>query len=164
MNIINSIESNEFLVLDQFISDAGCDFDLYKRYLGEHKQIAVYRDPRDVYTTGVNLHLNWMPQSCADFVKFYEYHVKKYVSSYSEDYLLIRFENLVLNYDETVQRVIDFLGLTKTNHMMSHKFFNPNVSIKNIGLYKSYPNQEAIKYIEKELAEYCYYGKKEDNK
>ena len=36
------------------------------------------------------------------------------------------------------------------------KFFNPEKSKNNIGIYKNYNDKEAIKYIEDNLKEFCY--------
>lgn len=46
--VLNTIESKENLVLDQFIAGFSFDFERDKEYLNDFKQIAVWRDPRDI--------------------------------------------------------------------------------------------------------------------
>lgn len=156
--MFSQMTSGERIVLDQIVSDCTADIDRYREYLGPMKLIAVYRDPRDVYATGIKLNEDWIPHKIEPFVNWY----KKQVASYSKlkdaDYLLLRFENLVLDYDRTVSNIEHFLGLSPKAHLHHNSGFDPSVSIHNVGIYKSHvPESEAIA-IESRLKEFCFNG------
>lgn len=158
MRILNTINSKKILVLDQFISDDNLDLEMYKDYLGEFKLIAVYRDPRDVYATGKILNECWIPTDVESFIKWYKYHNSIYVNKKNtENYMILRFEDLVLNYTETTEKILNFLDIdNEKNQIYLKKFFNPNVSIKNVGIYKQIDDKDAIRSIERNLKEFCF--------
>ena len=60
-----------------------------------------------------------------------------------------------MDYDNSVKKIIDFLDI-KVEHTQKYKFFQPQISVKKIGLWKTFKNQEEIDYIFQELGEYCY--------
>lgn len=158
-NVFNLLESKDYLVLDQLLSDGTENFERYHDYVGDYKQIAVYRDPRDVYMTGILLNELWIPRDKVDFVNWFNKHcIKRYLASNSSYVKIFRFEDLVLDYDNTIPKVIEFLGLKKENHVAPKTQFRPEYSKKNIGLYKNHYDQDSIKYIEEHLKEFCYYG------
>lgn len=159
-SILNIINSKDFLVLDQFLSERSADFEKYHDYVGDYKQITVYRDPRDVYVTGRLINARWIPKDKEEFVKGYDGDlIKKYIETKSKYSLVVRFEDLVLDYDNTVPKILDFLGLKKENHVAPKTQFRPEYSIRNIGMYKNYEDKETIDYIEENLKEFCYYPK-----
>ena len=156
-SFLKTIESKEYLVLDQFISTSVADIEHKLKYLKNAKVICVYRDPRDVYVTGIKLSENWIPKDYEVFVKWYlSRGVKSYLEDNNPNKLMLRFEDVVLKYDIVSKQINEFLGLAEDNHIHKKEYFNPQVSIKNIGLYKDFENQTAIKYIEDNLSEYCY--------
>lgn len=158
---LNSIESKEFLVCDQMLTLSKPETDRLLEYFGDFKQICVYRDPRDVYVTGVTRDdTNWMAKNPQDFVKWFAHRgVPAYVHAKSHpNRMLIRFEDFVLNYDEVSKKINKFIGIDESKHVHKREYFNPDVSRKNIGIYKTYEKQDEIKYIEEHLKEYCYYG------
>lgn len=155
--VLNTIESKENLVLDQFIAGFSFDFERDKEYLNDFKQIAVWRDPRDIYVTGILLNESWMPKSAEDFVLWYN---KENINSYREaknDFMLtLRFEDIVLNYSETIPKILDFLEIDKSHHIYPQTQFRPEISKQNIGLWKNYGDQKAIRYIEEHLKNYLW--------
>ncbi len=156
-SIFNMINSKDYLVLDQLLSDNTADISKYHDYIGNYKQVAVYRDPRDVYVTGFLLNENWIPNNQKDFVLWYRSkNIDKYIANESDNSITVRFEDLVLDYDNTVPKIIEFLGLKKENHIAPKTQFRPEYSKRNIGLFKNFEDQDAIKYIEANLSEYCY--------
>lgn len=70
--------------------------------------------------------------------------------------LVISFEDLCLKYSATSQAINKFLNLDQYNHMFKKKFFDPEKSASNIGLYKSYPDQDMIRKVESELEDHLY--------
>ena len=72
--------------------------------------------------------------------------------------LRINFEDLILQYDDTKKTVFDFLDIDGSDHVNKFKYFDPNVSNNNVGVWKKYKNQDDINKIYKELKEYCYQG------
>lgn len=157
VNVLNTIESKHFLVLDQGISDGDTDLNKKIEYIGDLKQICVYRDPRDNYVTIMDRDIQWYSHVPEDFVKQFLAFTEILRAPDHRNRLILKFEDFVLKYDETAMQIMHFLGLDMKQHIAPKKMFDPSKSIKNIGLWKNYKNQEAIKYIEKELKEYCYY-------
>ena len=69
--------------------------------------------------------------------------------------LVIKFEDMVYNYDKTAQTIMDFCKLK--NHSYPRKYFDPMRSINNTQVYKRNECvRDACKIIEKELSEYLY--------
>ena len=163
---LNSIESKDFLICDQILTTSAPDIDRKIEYFGDFKQIVVWRDPRDVYVTGILKDEQWIPKNPEDFVKwYYQRGTPAYVNVASHpNILLIRFEDLVINYDEISKKINNFIGIDEEKHINKKQYFNPDISINNIGIYKNYKNQNEIKYIEAHLKEYCYFQNINDNK
>ena len=68
----------------------------------------------------------------------------------------IHYEDLVLNYDKTAQLIFDAVGIDSRRHVNKRKHFDPDKSVKNVGVWKAIKDKEEIKLIEKELKEYLY--------
>ncbi len=156
INILNTLESKSFLVLDQGITDGDPDLDKKIKYIGELKQICVYRDPRDVYVTIMDRDVQWYSHVPEDFVKQFLIHTEILRAPTHKNRLILKFEDFVFNYDETASQIMNFIGLDKKQHITPKEYFDPSKSIKNIGLWKNYKDQNAIRYIENELKGYCY--------
>jgi hypothetical protein len=71
--------------------------------------------------------------------------------------LRINFENLVNNYDETCGQIRQFLGTSASDHINKMKYFNPEESRKNIGLWNNARGEQlnAIRRLELELPDLC---------
>ena len=67
----------------------------------------------------------------------------------NNDILCISFENLINNYDSSVKSVENFIGLKKHETSLKMKFFNPDFSLKNIGIYKDILTREECNLIER---------------
>lgn len=156
-NFFKTIESKNYLVFDQLTTNRTPNYEIEKEYLGNFKNICVYRDPRDVFVTGIVKSASWIPKKPEIFVKWYlKRGIKRHLDFKHENKLTLRFEDFVLNYNEIAQKINQFLEIDKTNHVHEKEYFNPEISKKNIGIYRTYHNQEHIKYIEENLKEYCY--------
>ena len=155
-SFLRLIPSEKILVLDQAVSDCTADMDKYSDYFGPLKLIASYRDPRDVYATGISRKEFWIPQDPKVFVKWYMRQINPYLTMRRNDFLLLRFEDLVCDYFATIKKIENFIGLTASDHIRNKKAFDPDVSIKNVGCYKRCSSVNAIEVITNELREYCY--------
>jgi hypothetical protein len=76
-------------------------------------------------------------------------------TSHSPDILGGQYEDLVLNYDTTVGKILRFLGEEPSDHVEPRKYFDPAASRKNVGSRRNHGNQAEIKAIRQELKEYC---------
>jgi len=139
------------------------------RYFRDAKSIVVDRDPRDIYVTS-----RTHSQGFNDNPSVYErvsfaYDVDFFIRRFTilrkkvnaaQDppgrVLRIRFEELVMDYVKTLERIYDFLGEDESTHERKLQFFNPDISRKNVGLWKEYPNQHEIQKIYTILKDYCY--------
>ena len=136
-------------------------------------QIVVTRDPRDIYVSGLNRHAaNVEDQSLfskdndglnksflatddiALFVQRYRLYNSKICQIPSDRILKIRFEDLIMDYGTICEKLYKFLEIDHTMHSRKETFFNPDISRKNIGLWKYVTRQKEIRYIENELEEF----------
>lgn len=152
-----------FIFMDQLVPPT--NISKYFNYFNDLKVIVVDRDPRDLYM--LNEHSwkeSWIPSHDIDiYIKWFRLlreHQKHEVED-PKKILRLRFEDVVVNYDESVEKITEFLGLKPEDHIYKKKYFNPEISIKNMGLYKKSSDSkeiEKLNRIEKELEEYCYTG------
>ena len=121
------------------------------------KAIIVDRDPRDVYLLcRDHVKPRWIPTgSVEDFIAYYrQLHAPK---AENPDILYLRFEDFIFDYERSRERVFSFLGIDPERHTRKRQFFNPDVSRRNILLFRKEGAREAdIRRIETELAEYLY--------
>lgn len=138
-------QQSSLIVLDQLLCRQNiCE---EKNLLQDAKQITVIRDPRDMYywinTQYVDfdkLELNtWINTTNKEFTNIKQ----------SENRLVIILEDLVFNYDITVKKICNFLGLTVEQHINKYKYFDPEISKHSIGVWKKYPIPEVMEYIHK---------------
>ncbi len=155
-SVLKTINSKEILLLDQMISNGCTDIDKLEDYLGKFKNLAVYRDPRDVYTQAIQSNLKFMPHDVKIFTNWYRSYVEPYTKLQHEDFMLLRFEDVILNLEDTKKKILEFTNIDESHHTKPKSCLQTEVSRQNIGLYKTFEDQDAIKYIEENLSEYCY--------
>lgn len=131
------------------------------------KVIFVTRDPRDTYSS--TLYRIMANDTNRSVLRSYgypmnddEYHL--FVKSYTHSYEIwskyngyvkfIRFEDFVLNHEETTDDLCEFLEISKDN--IDTSTYNIEYSKTRIGLWKSYPNQKVMDKIAIELKGYLY--------
>ncbi len=154
---LKTIKSKEFLFLDFIFADGTGDFERYNKYIENCKIIGVYRDPRDVYVEGIQTNEPWIPHDKIEFVKWYKSHeINKFININHPNFLLLRFEDFIYKYEETVSKALNFYGIDKSHHIAPKSQFRPEYSIKNTCLYKNWQDTESIEYIFDNLKEYCY--------
>ena len=144
--------------------------------------VVVERDPRDVYASVVEYENSFVPAFEANNKKF----SRQFLKNLKEDMLgtdnldsfiirqklyhrnkkteqsgrIIRlnYEDLVLNYQGTVNKLLNQLGLSPTDHLYKKKFFDPEISKQNVRIWEKFNVSHEIKKIESELPELLHSG------
>jgi hypothetical protein len=138
------------------------DPDAINRYFSNGKLIIVDRDPRDMYVDDI---VNWSGALSDDMSS--DVMGKKYVDKHiamrknireDQNVMYLRFEDLVLDYERTVERIADFLEFKLEDHIKKRTFLIPERSSKNVGIWKKHYSEfkDAIDVIENELKDFCY--------
>ena len=121
--------------------------DNYLKYFDEDnfRVIVMKRDPRDVFLLnkyvwyyspiGIRTAVPSLRTEAGDFVHDWQRTVKQ--GFVQPNVLQVQFEDLVYNYDESVEKIEDFLGLSSSQHTRKHERFNPQNSIENTQVYNS---------------------------
>ena len=150
-------ENKDFLVLDQFASTHNplnaC------RYTDNLKVIIVDRDPRDLYIHDVKMYEEHiLAPEAKDFAIQYRRMRREIVKDDPEKVLRVRYEELIWEYDKTILKVFDFLGIDPAiHHIAKKKFFNPAISINGTQLWKRFPQySKEVEIIENELKDMLY--------
>ena len=130
---------------------------VYDLFWDNCKSIIVNRDPRDLYTfvkKFVRLEACWIPyQDCQSFIEFYKHQMS--ICDFDDSVLMVNFEDLIYDFDNTAAKICQFLGIEKQTHEV--RYFKPEVSIGNTQLYKRYNEfADDIKMIEQQLPSYLY--------
>ncbi|MCC3145655.1 hypothetical protein LJ207_09995 [Halanaerobium sp. Z-7514] len=152
--------SKNNLILDQAICSSNIkNIQRSLKYFDNTKLILVDRDPRDIFIEAISQ--NSIPtNNIKNFIKWYKSKRPNYNYINSLDkVMLIQFEDLVLNFNDTFELVMNFLEEDYDLSKINFKFFDPSESIKNIGMYMSNKYKKydkEIKEIEKSLGDYCY--------
>lgn len=153
---INVDKKTKYIILDE--GDASLNPDRVLKYFNSAKMIIVHRDPRDNFVGALKNNFVFIPSEVRIFIKWYKC-LQEQTSMYSNvnnKVLRIQFEDLVLKYDETLKNILQFLSVKNYKHIHKKKYFNPGISIKNIGIWKDYKNKHEIELIYNNLKEYCY--------
>ncbi|SHJ80626.1 hypothetical protein SAMN05444401_3924 [Clostridium amylolyticum] len=148
----------EYLVFDQLVPPA--NINRYLNYFYDLKVVVIDRDPRDIFAINEMYEKeSWIPSHDLDvYIKWFR-KLRQQAEGEIEDpknIMRVKFEDTVIKYDDFLKEIYDFIGITDKNHIHKRQYFNPDISIKNIGVYKIYPDQEKVRIIEQELKEYCY--------
>jgi hypothetical protein len=149
------------IILDQAFPSSNIQKSM--RYFDNIKTIVVDRDPRDVYLNlikrkmliGLECSLK-NEDSVKKFIEWFRL-IRENKEESTKNILRLNFEDIVLDYENNIKVIVDFLGVN-TKHSKKGKYVNPKISKKNIGLWKSYKNQDEINLIYSELKQYCYQG------
>ena len=126
-----------------------------KTFCHDGKSIVITRDPRDVYIAGLAVEFS----ASADVDRFiYQYNMQRKVFEERPEcqhVMSVGFEDLVLNYEATVNRILTFLEQDEKVHSRKKFYFDPAASIRGVGMWKKHEHQDNINKIYKELPEYC---------
>lgn len=159
-NIYKADSNCDTLVLDQFIGDFEFDMARNLEYVPELKMITVYRDPRDVYTFARRVNEEWIAHGDAQlFVDWYKRIMACYDIHENKKYLVVRFEDLVNDYENTVAKIENYLQLDTFNHKHIKSAFDPSVSARNVGVWREEKGMDKdYEYINNQLNVICYNG------
>lgn len=127
-------------------------------YFDSAKIICINRDPRDIFVNAKKYDYKFIPQEADKFVLWYKFmmdRVEKNSKNHCDDILNLSFEDLVLSYEDSKKKIFKFLDINEKDHAQKNTFLDPNVSKRNIGVWKTFNNPEAVELIQSELAQYC---------
>jgi len=159
-SVFNEFYSSEkeVMVGDQLLSDGDFDIRRNKEYIPNLKMIMVTRDPRDTYAWAIKRNIEWMEhQSVETFIEWYK-NVYSSVnpSNNTLDCLVIRYEDLIFNYDVLEKQLNDYVGVSSEDHELRQQYFRPEYSKRYVGIYKEMPERkDEFVLIKKALPDYC---------
>lgn len=148
-----------YIILDQAVSPNNPR--VIHRYFKKAKMIIVDRDPRDMYVDDIR----WGEKLDKDVLsaeagRRYALRQKALRDGIvnDTDILYMRFEDLILHYDDTVNKIRDFIGFGSEDHIDRAKFLKVERSAANIGIWKQdYEKYKAaLDVIAQELPTLCY--------
>lgn len=150
-------DGKKVIIADHLFSDLSIDLETRRQIVPNLKTIVIYRDPRDVFASGVIFDVDWIPYNDQHvFVKWW----KKMLSTFdpsNSDILFVKFEDLVMNYELTKKRIEEYVGLDPQDHVFQYNCLDPQKSIANIGIWKKLTNkEEELLYIKNELSDFCF--------
>lgn len=151
-------EEKEFFCFNENLS---CMFpEKIFNMIPDSKMILVIRDPKDVYADSIRVKWPAIPEDPMDFIKWqilvYQgwMKVQKRFTNYKDSdnlLLVVKFEDLILEYENTVNKIFNFLGIDKLEHKNKCKYLIPEKSKNNIGQWKSKLSNDVINKFDKEL-------------
>ncbi|UDQ96957.1 sulfotransferase [Lentisphaerota bacterium WC36G] len=132
-------------------------FNLYKNAIPNLRYIIIDRDPRDIYVFQRHLWKSLaVPNNPQDFAEWYKL-ARAQLNELEGNFLHIKFEDFVYNYENTSSKIMTFLNLTNEQHVKKLKFFDPSKSIKNTQMWKKTNKyNDEIKILEDLLPEFLY--------
>lgn len=118
----------------------------------DFRLIVVDRDPRDVYISSKYIwsQVKWGAQESpfVDNIQGFENYWKNthYAMMSNEklnkNVLIVNFEDLIYNYDETKKKIEHFCKLDEKKHIKKMEYFNPKESINNTQVFHANPDYE----------------------
>lgn len=134
-----AVNNSRGLVVDQLFSDLEFDIERNRQYLPNLKSIIVVRDPRDVYVFAKENNIEWIPTSSVELFIAWQKKIYSKLPLTDSSCLVIQFEDVVENYDTTISQIENYLRLSKEQHVRKLCNFDPAISIKNVGVWKHFP-------------------------
>lgn len=127
-------KNTEYILLDQLV--APDQLERQCRYVNDLKVIVVDRDPRDVYIDQMINGNHVLPKDPKEFAIAYRDARKTKVC---DGCMYVNFEDLIYRYDESVKKILDFVGIEKKHHIAPKSVFDPRISKKNTKQWERYP-------------------------
>jgi hypothetical protein len=129
-----------------------------RKYIPGRKIVMVTRDPRDQYVDQY-MKAGTPVREVQQFMAALEARLQTAIQTAStvgaEEFMLIRFEDFVSEFESVSDKIYRFIGLDAPE-TKNTKYFDPSVSIKNIGIYKSFEHQNEITLIERKYSHLIY--------
>lgn len=177
--ILNKSTKSEFILtnnmFEPFSPTSALD------YFEDANCIVVERDPRDIYASVINYDHSFIPDfeennktysknylkglkvdmlgvmNVQSFITRQKVYYQKTNSSMDDDRVVrIKYEDLVLNYESSVEYLFKRLNIEPKKHLSNNVYFDPNRSFKNVGLWRRFSDTEEIRMIENELSAQLY--------
>ena len=164
--LIRKVESSATTIV---MNNAFEPFDPLKsmKFFDNVKSIVIDRDPRDIYLSALN-YVNqdgskgWKATLGGNVEEFiyrfttYRNNIKDKDDD-KQSVLRLSFEDLVLNYSCTLNRLFEFIEEDSCIHKYPKKYFNPGVSREGVGAWKNTKGRtrEDVEKIYTELKDYC---------
>lgn len=130
----------EYVILDQAITP--CDWRKIKCYFTKAKMIIVDRDIRDTFAQSIitkEFDYQNTKEQGDNFIKL-QRSMRKNIEE-NDSVMIIKFEELILNKDQTQKNIEDFLGLDHRHYLYPSRFLQVEKSQKNIGIWEKVYNQ-----------------------
>ena len=144
----------------------------YFKFFNDPYQINVWRDPRDIYVSTKlgdvfspnfessqsigSYHKSFtLSDDINNFITREKILISKCNFKDSNRILNIKFEDIVHNFEQSVDRISNFVGISFKNVNYIKEKINVENSKKNIGVWKAYDNQLEIDLISKSLLITC---------
>lgn len=159
MQEVDIDDKYNYIAIDQLVPPTNTN--RYIRYFEDIKVIIVDRDPRDLYILNkLFWKEGWIPSDNVDvyieWFKLMRDHLKSEVID-KEKVLIVKFEDLVFDYENKIKDIMKFIGIDANEHIYKKQYFDPSKSANNTGLWNRYTefNQDILK-IYNELFDFCY--------
>ena len=159
-SLLDTDNKYKFIAIDQLVPSINTN--RYFNYIDNLKVIVVDRDPRDLFLLN-ETHWNGASYIC-DTTNVYEYinwyktmREHRKIEERNDNVVYIMIEELIYEYDKSLERLYKFLGLAKDEHINKRQCFDPDVSKNWTRLWKKYPKyKKEVEIIREYLNEYCY--------
>lgn len=152
-------ESKKIIVLNHMLSPQDA-FRVPGYTPDDFKMIIVDRDIRDLYVCSKYTNVwgtSTFPTEISEFIRFMKAYRATERKVDSNRILRVQFEDLIYDYDTTVKKIEEFVGITSAEHTQKRKIFVPEKSIKNTQVFKINPEwDDEVKALECELPELIY--------
>ena len=127
-------------------------------YFQNRKIILVTRDPRDMYSSMKSHNSLASPhKNIRLFIEWYKHYFdntnfRRIINC--KNVLHIRFKNFVNNFNEENLKICKFIGINSKFKFKKKKFFDLEISRKNLYKYNNYLNKSENDIIKKELSKF----------
>ncbi|MBQ7673918.1 MAG: hypothetical protein IJT36_05270 [Alphaproteobacteria bacterium] len=122
-------------------------------FFDDIKNIFIIRDPRSNFLSLKRMGM-FFDENVDDFIAYYR-HCHRGWPYKHKDFLCVRLEDFLLKHEETSQKVLDFVGISKDNKVL-HPQYSIEKSRARMNNWQLYPNQKVMDKIANELRGFLY--------
>jgi len=154
---LNKYSSKQFIFNENF----SCMFiKKILKMVNNSKMIVVIRDPRDVFATTLKAKWCAAPGMSKEFVVWEYLLYNRWLDIFEmiqqnsylrERVLVIKFEDLVREYENTKVKILKFAQIHVDKHANSRRYFIPEKSSANIGLHKQLIDNNTSQYFKEKF-------------
>ncbi len=161
-NLLTNISNNNYVLIDQFFPPSNVG--RYLKYIPDDIEVKCFivdRDPIDLFLLEKYFNNNNVIP-VYDVNKYCEWYLwtRNQSTAYETPDCVMRlqFEDLIYKYEETRNKILEFVGLKGYEACKQYKFFDPKKSVNNTQVLKRLKNinNEEIDTIRKRLKDYLY--------